>query len=561
MLGLIGSLLAALHTAAPLPACRGDWLWTISLAGSVLAILPVAGAVLFALIRKFTGNNYDAAPCAVFAVIGASFALLLPWLSFNGASRVFGDLAGGVPVSGIAASALNSRSCFVVNQRSYLGRGPTVYEAVLRSGSHGFVQVLYLVLLVGLPLLGLLFVWLQGRAATRRGPGWPRRLLWIPFLVFVAATAPFEANVVVQLWLGFVPASLIGVLIVLIVGPPSWSAIDRSHSRPQYQELPSPEIMPEPLPESDSPIRQLADTPGPLPFGNSALTLPAPRWNSPNGRFRRVRTLGKGGFGTVWLAVDTHLDRTVAVKFAHAPDADTEQRMLREARALAAVRHPNCVRIYDIVSENEGLGIVMEYIKGPSLTEAIRASGRLDDVAAARLWVTMAGALDAAHGMGVLHRDIKPSNVIVDATGAPHLIDFGIARSKGDMTLTSTGMMMGTPDFLAPETAAGTSASPASDAWQLAATVAYALTGRPPRGHRESAMAALMAAANAERLRELPGYSVHLPLLKAALDTDPTRRPNLSTVHAQLTAWLARTGYSADGPVATVVMSPAPHRM
>ena len=283
---------------------------------------------------------------------------------------------------------------------------------------------------------------------------------------------------------------------------------------------------------------------------------PAPPVADAGSRFRRVRTLGKGGFGTVWLAVDTHLNRTVAVKFAHAPDTDAEQRMMREARALAAVRHPNCVRIYDVVSEADGLGIVMEYIEGSSLSDNVRGRGHLDDVHAARLWSTMAGALDEAHRQGVLHRDVKPSNVIVDSDGGPHLIDFGIARSQGDATLTQSGMMMGTPDFLAPETAAGSGASPASDAWQLAATVSYALSGKPPRGGRDTPMAALMAAARAEPLTELAGGSAHAELLRAALDPDPDRRLSLSEVRRELTRWLGVRGHDEDGPVATVITTP-----
>jgi serine/threonine protein kinase len=272
-----------------------------------------------------------------------------------------------------------------------------------------------------------------------------------------------------------------------------------------------------------------------------------------NGRFRRVRTLGSGGFGTVWLAVDTQLDRTVAVKFAHAPDAETEQRILREARALAAVRHPNCVHVYDVVSEPDGLGIVMEYIDGPALSDAVRDNGGgLPDVSAGRLWASMAGALNAAHEKGVLHRDVKPSNVIIDPSGSPHLIDFGIARSEGDMTLTATGMMMGTPDFLAPETAAGETATPASDAWQLAATVNYALCGQPPRGAYPDAMAAFRAAAQGTGNNKLPKQSAHLRLLEASLNPDPGRRPTLATVRREIAGWLNRGGHGEEGPVLPV---------
>ncbi|AXX27961.1 protein kinase [Actinosynnema pretiosum subsp. pretiosum] len=314
----------------------------------------------------------------------------------------------------------------------------------------------------------------------------------------------------------------------------------------------------------DGPAR-LADTPGPLPFGAGAASASMPAapqkgkvWNPASGRFRRVKQLGSGGFGTVWLAVDTQLDRTVAVKLAHAPDNDTEQRMLREARALAALRHPNCVRVFDIVQDPDGLAIVMEYIDGQALSDVVQNDGFLTDVLAARLWINMADALAAAHEKGVLHRDVKPSNVIVDGEGTAHLIDFGIARSKGDSTLTATGMMVGTPDFLAPETARGDAATPASDAWQLAATVSYALTGQPPRGTRENPISSLMAAAQGEPCVKLPHQSTHLRLLTAALDADPARRPTLAAIRSELGAWLVRAGVSKEGPVTQMISKPDP---
>ncbi|GAB2874589.1 serine/threonine-protein kinase [Lentzea nigeriaca] len=321
-------------------------------------------------------------------------------------------------------------------------------------------------------------------------------------------------------------------------------------------------------PQSPQPSQPaaLADTPGPLPFGPGAANADAPApvqksgkvWNPGNGRFRRVRQLGAGGFGTVWLAVDEQLDRTVAVKLAHAPDNETEQRMLREARALAAVRHPNCVRVFDIVQDPDGLALVMEYIEGASLSETVLKNGLIDDKLAARLWLNMADALAAAHDRGVLHRDVKPSNVIVDNQGTAHLIDFGIARSKGDSTLTATGMMVGTPDFLAPETARGETASPASDSWQLAATVSYALTGHPPRGSRDNPISSLMAAAQGEPITKLPQNSAHARLLLAAMDPEPGRRPTLAQVRGQLSQFLDQAGMSKEGPVTKIISKPTP---
>ena len=216
-----------------------------------------------------------------------------------------------------------------------------------------------------------------------------------------------------------------------------------------------------------------------------------------------MRRLGSGGFGRVWLAHDARLGHTVALKAAHVRDAETEERIRREAHALATVRHPHCVQIHDLVpadsdpglAELDGMVIVMEYVRGESLGELVRTRGILDDVAAARVWSSIAGALDAAHGRGVLHRDVKPGNIVVDADGQAHLIDFGIARKTGDATLTATGFVLGTPDFLPPEVAAGGRATPQSDSWQLAATVGYALCGQPPRGDHADAVSGLRAAA------------------------------------------------------------------
>ena len=178
----------------------------------------------------------------------------------------------------------------------------------------------------------------------------------------------------------------------------------------------------------------------------------------------------------MWLAHDARLGHTVALKAAHVRDAETEERIRREAHALATVRHPHCVQIHDLVpadsdpglAELDGMVIVMEYVRGESLGELVRTRGTLDDVAAARVWSSIAGALDAAHGHGVLHRDVKPGNIVLDADGQAHLIDFGIARKTGDATLTATGFVLGTPDFLPPEVAAGARATAQSDSWQLA---------------------------------------------------------------------------------------------
>ena len=146
-----------------------------------------------------------------------------------------------------------------------------------------------------------------------------------------------------------------------------------------------------------------------------------------------------------------------------------------------------------------------------------------------------------------MHRDVKPGNIVLDRAGVAHLIDFGIARRTGDSTMTIAGFVLGTPDFLAPEVARGERATPASDSWQLAATISFALTGHPPRGGHQDAISGLRAAATGAPLSHLPAHSAHTALLRAALDNDPARRPPLHVATRALEDWLVRVGARPDG--------------
>lgn len=513
--------------------------------GFALGFVPAGAALLISLIRRFTGNRFDLSLVAVFGLIGAVGAGMIPWFAFTAT-------AGG---------------------------GSPQVSMVLFGGAATIVQFgLYVVLLGAVPILGWLVGVFQARGAFRRAPRWPRALFWLPFTLFFLGTLGLNAELTSAMWLGFLPASVIGALLGRVLPAPSWSVISRSKEKPSPPE-PAPVEPERPQAGSDpaaaiEPGRKLADTPGPMPFPLRGDAPPptkvaplgllaglpvgggpaAERERTAASRFSRIRRLGSGGFGEVWLATDTQLGRQVALKIAHAPDPETEERMYREARALAAVRHPNCVRVYDIVRDVDGLALVMEYLDGRSLADQIRVGGPLSDALAARLWCSMAGALAEAHAKGVLHRDVKPSNVVVDPAGTAHLIDFGIARQRGDSTLTASGMMLGTPDFLAPEVAKGGPATTSSDTWELAATVSYALTGRPPRGERETHIAALMAGANYEPCTELPRRSVHHRLLTAALAPEPARRPDLLVVQRELGGWLSRTGFAEQGPVASTAM-------
>ena len=559
---LAGALLSFAKKVFGPGICPGEWVWATITAGALIALLPMLASMIVALVRKATGNTYNSATISTFAALGGVLVLLLPWMLMMGVSEVYraAYTGGGPGRTGLSFPELNSlgtQACELIgNQKRYLGGGPNVFDTVFYpkgSVSYWF----YLGALVGLPLLAMLFIMLQSRLAFRRGPKWPARLLWMPFIALVLLTVAVSANTALFLWLGFVPFAVLGLVPVALIGPPSWQTIRRAErkaalaaqqraERPAAPPEPQPSPEPPPPPPQRYPPTAVAPAqPEPTPVAAVAPVSAPGR----QGRYWRVRKLGHGGMGTVWEAIDTQLDRRVALKIAHAPDAETEQRMQREAKALAQINHPHCVRVYDLVQEHDGLALVMEYLEGEALAFAVDRNGPIDDIAAARLWANTASALVAAHERGVLHRDVKPSNIIVDPQGLPHLIDFGISRSKGDSQLTATGMMIGTPDYTPPETANGAPASPASDAWQLAATVSFALTGRPPRGVRETPMAALIAASRAEPPSEVPGHSVHVRLLTAALDAQPRNRPTLQAVVRELNGWLETIGESRQGPV------------
>lgn len=570
MSGIASALLSLAHTLFGPGFCPGDWVWATTTAGALVALFPAAGALIVAIVRKGTGNRYDATTLTVFGLIGVVSVLVFPWLISAGISETFRAANAGQASGLSGAASLNTDYCsFVGVQKTYLGGGSNVFETLFYPRGLKLSYALYLLAFTVLPVGSLLFVMLQARTAFRRGPKWPSRLFWIPFVVMAVATAGMSANTAVHFWLGFLPFSVLGLIPVALVGPPPWSVINRPEPRREEPPVAPPpsrrEQLPPPPPPQNKPYpaTALASAPEPPPAGMlaaapGAIPPPPGSRNAGSSRYRRVRQLGHGGFGTVWEAVDTQLNRTVALKIAHAPDRDTEERMQREARALAVVNHPNCVRVYDLVEEPDGLALVMEYLKGRPLAEVVDGQGPIDDVAAGRLWSTMAGALVAAHERGVLHRDVKPSNVILDPAGIAHLIDFGIARSQGDSKMTATGMMIGTPDFVAPEQAMGSPASPASDAWQLAATVSYALSGQPPRGTRETPMAALMAAARADPVTQLPQRSVHARILAASLDPEPRRRPTLNSVRREVDGWLSRAGKALDGPVTQIVPRRSP---
>jgi serine/threonine protein kinase len=205
------------------------------------------------------------------------------------------------------------------------------------------------------------------------------------------------------------------------------------------------------------------------------------------GRYRLDTVIGKGSMGTVWSATDEVLHRQVAIKEIDFPvgtpaaeRAQLEHRTLREARAIARLSNPYVITLFDILTLDNGPVIVMELLRSRSLAEILRKVGRLPDGQAATIGVAVASGLLAAHAAGITHRDVKPGNVLICDDGRIKLTDFGIARASGDQTMTATGLLLGSPAYIAPEVANGIPAGPMSDAWSLGGLLFACVEGRPP---------------------------------------------------------------------------------
>jgi serine/threonine protein kinase len=248
-------------------------------------------------------------------------------------------------------------------------------------------------------------------------------------------------------------------------------------------------------------------------------------------RYELGGVLGRGGMGEVWAATDVRLDREVAVKLLRADLAEIDevrQRFEGEARAAAALVHPNVVAVFDAGEEDGAPFIVMERLPGRTLADELAEGGPLSSSEARDLAVAVLRALEAAHGAGIVHRDVKPGNVLRATDGTWKVADFGIAKSAeaaGDLTVT--GMMIGTPSYLAPERIDGEPATPASDLYALGVVLFEALTGRKPFAADSTiALAEQIRAGRAPALRELRGDvdPTLARVVERAMATDPRRR-------------------------------------
>src|SRR5436305_2065112 len=199
------------------------------------------------------------------------------------------------------------------------------------------------------------------------------------------------------------------------------------------------------------------------------------------GRYELEQLLGRGGMSEVYRAHDRELGRRVALKLL-APDADTA-RFEREARAVAALAHPNVTQLYDYGEDDGRPYMVLEYVPGGTLEERLaKAGGRpLPDEEARVIAAGTAAGLAHAHARGVVHRDLKPANVLFDEEGRPKLADFGIARmAAGEGTLTEAGTVLGTAAYISPEQASGAPATAASDVYSFGVMLYRMVTGRLP---------------------------------------------------------------------------------
>ncbi|MEO8054237.1 MAG: serine/threonine-protein kinase [Acidobacteriota bacterium] len=266
------------------------------------------------------------------------------------------------------------------------------------------------------------------------------------------------------------------------------------------------------------------------------------------GRYRLESVLGRGGMADVWRAVDVKLARTVAVKVIHASYAEDPhfaERFLREARVVASLEHPNILPVYDFGEEDGMPFLVMPHLAGGTLRERLRGAPAPPGLAAA--WIgQLADALDAAHAAGVLHRDVKPANVLLGKDDRVFLADFGIAKMAETATgLTATGIVVGTPLYMAPEQAQGRPASPATDRYALAVVAYEILAGRPPfEGDNPLSLmhqhVSNPAPALSSRVGGLPaGLDA---VLAAALSKDPAYRPPTCRAFADAVAAFLPTG-------------------
>ncbi|MGA4850722.1 serine/threonine-protein kinase [Streptomyces sp. G5(2025)] len=283
------------------------------------------------------------------------------------------------------------------------------------------------------------------------------------------------------------------------------------------------------------------------------------------GRYRLGESIGRGGMGRVWRARDEVLHRAVAVKeltaAQYAQEADRTILLARthaEARAAARINHPAVVTVHDVLDYDDRPWIVMELVEGRSLADAVKEESRVDAIEAARIGLWTLKALRAAHAAGVLHRDVKPGNVLLARDRRILLTDFGIAAIEGDSTITRTGEVVGSVDYLAPERVSGANPGPASDLWALGATLYTAVEGTSP--FRRTSPIGTMQAVVTEEPAPPAHAGVLAPVISALLRKDPAARPTAEEAeHMLAEAAEGRRPHTAQAYVPTQAHATSRH--
>src|SRR5687767_5574570 len=279
------------------------------------------------------------------------------------------------------------------------------------------------------------------------------------------------------------------------------------------------------------------------------------------GRYRLKSQIGGGGMGTVWLARDELLGREVAIKQVLSPpgvaaaEADQQrQRALREGRIAARLSHPHAISVYDVALESGQPWLVMEYLPSRSLAAVLAEDGVLRGDQVAQIGAQVADALAATHAAGIVHRDVKPANILIGQggriEGLVKITDFGISHAAGDITLTQTGQITGTPAFLAPEVAQGREMTEASDVFSLGATLYTCIEGQPPFGMEDNALGMLHRVAGGQITPPRRAGSLTKPLLRM-LAAEPADRPAMPEIRDEL----AKPAAGRFGDTTTVLLA------
>ncbi|KDN18230.1 serine/threonine-protein kinase [Amycolatopsis rifamycinica] len=280
-------------------------------------------------------------------------------------------------------------------------------------------------------------------------------------------------------------------------------------------------------------------------------------------RYRIVGRIGTGAMGAVWQAHDEVLGRTVAIKQLllqpHLDEHDAEdarQRTMREGRIAARLHHPNAISVFDVVTDDSGQPcLIMEYLNSTSLAAVLQERRTLPPTEVARIGAQVAAALREAHAVGIVHRDIKPGNILLGANGVVKITDFGISRAKDDVTVTKTGMIAGTPAYLAPEVAIGGEPGPESDVFSLGSTLYAACEGQPPFGLSENTLSLLHAVA-AGQINPPRQSGPLASVLAVLLHPEVEHRPTAEECE-ELLAAVARGETPLGGPADETMMAPS----